>query len=58
MQGVSGLLITTGQLMVFLWRCYEGQEGRGATGGEESRCGATHRRRSLGEILALHGSGW
>jgi hypothetical protein len=37
MQGVSGLLITTGLLVVFLWRCYGGQEGRGATGGEESR---------------------
>jgi hypothetical protein len=37
MQGVSGLLITTGLLMVLLWRCYGGQEGRRATGGEESR---------------------
>jgi hypothetical protein len=37
MQGVSRLLITTGRLVVFLQRCYEGQEGRGATGGEELR---------------------
>jgi hypothetical protein len=37
MQGISGLLITTSRLVVFLRRCYGGQEGRGATGGEESR---------------------
>jgi hypothetical protein len=37
MQGVSGLLIPTGRLVVFLRRCYEGQEGREATCDEESR---------------------
>jgi hypothetical protein len=37
MQGVSGLLIPTGRLVVLLRRCYGGQEGREATGGEESR---------------------
>jgi hypothetical protein len=37
MQGVFGLLIITRLLVVFLQICYVGQEGRGATGGEESR---------------------
>jgi hypothetical protein len=37
MQVISRLLITTGRLVVFLRRCYGGQEGRGATGGEELR---------------------
>jgi hypothetical protein len=37
MQGVSGLLIPTGQFVILLRRCHRGSEGRRATGGEESR---------------------
>jgi hypothetical protein len=37
MQGVSGLLDSTGRLVKLLRRCYGCQEGRRTTGGEESR---------------------
>jgi hypothetical protein len=36
-QGFPGLLGSTGRLVVFLRRCYWGQEGRGTTGGEGSK---------------------
>jgi hypothetical protein len=36
-QGFCGFLGSTGRLVVFLRRCYWGQEGRGTTSGEGSR---------------------
>jgi hypothetical protein len=57
MQGVSGLLDSMVQLVKLLRRCYGGQEGRGATGGEESRVWSNSPAAVLGAIPALHGSG-
>jgi hypothetical protein len=57
LQGFSGLLGSTGQLMVFLRWCYWGQEGRATTDGEESRWRSNSPAAVLSAILALHGSG-
>jgi hypothetical protein len=57
MQGFPGLLGSTGRLVKLMRRCYGGQEGQGATNGEESRWQSNSLAAVLGAILALHGLG-
>jgi hypothetical protein len=57
MQGGSGLLVSMGRLVVFLRRCYGVKKVEELPAARNRGCGATHRRRSSGKILALHGSG-
>jgi hypothetical protein len=57
MQGISGLLIPTGRLVVFLRRCYGGQEGQEATNSEESRVRSNSPAAVLGAILAVARAG-
>jgi hypothetical protein len=55
MQGTSGLLVTTGRLGVYLWRCHGGQGGPGITGGEESHERGISPAVGLGQIPATAG---
>jgi hypothetical protein len=57
MQGASGLLIPTGQLVVFLRRCYGGQDGRGSTSGGELRWRSISLMVVLGAIPAIARAG-
>jgi hypothetical protein len=57
MQGVFGLLITTGRLVVFLRRCYGGYDGRGITGGGESWWRSFSPAAVLGAIPAVARAG-
>jgi hypothetical protein len=57
MQGISGLLIPTGRLVVLLRRCHRVKRVGKLPAARNRGRGATHRWRSSGGILALHGSG-
>jgi hypothetical protein len=57
MQGVSGLLDSTGRLVKLLRRCYGGQEGRGTTGSEESRWRSNLPAATSGAIPAVARAG-
>jgi hypothetical protein len=53
MQGISGLLDSTGRLVKLLQRCYRSQEGRGTSGSEESRCRSNLPAATSGAIPAV-----
>jgi hypothetical protein len=57
MQGVPGLLDSTGRLVVFPRRSYWGQEGRGTTGAKESRWRSKLPAATSGEIPAVARAG-